>query len=43
MGLTELAEEKEELAASMQKRTVGTACFSAIESQHPWSQVVAVQ
>ena len=27
----------------MQTRTVGTACFSTIESQHPWQQVVALQ
>jgi len=32
LGLTELAEQKEELAVSTQMRTVGRACFSAIES-----------
>ena len=43
LGLTELAEQKEELAVSMQTRTVGRACFSAIESQQLVQHFVAEQ
>ena len=32
---------EEELAVSLQTRTVGTACFSAIELRHPWQHSVA--
>ena len=32
-AVTELVEQKEELAVSMQTGIVGTACFLAVESQ----------